>query len=231
MSAIINLFKKGDDINYIRKQTIIPRLSKENSFVFIENFEDVKAKINKSSTNMSEQNYLKIDQKNIFKFIDKESINYLDYKYEQYKENETTKFDNTNIIMNNILDKICNSSVTDDIFTISLNISKQNPKSNKLSKDCIDNLVNRLLGNNKINIYKNKIMTLNKENCETIGSILCYSYLRLQQLYKIKDLNRLLEIRNNILSHDIDVQKDFLNYCKKNKNSDEKLKITYYWII
>ena len=229
MSAIINLFKKGDDINHIRKQTIIPRLTKEDSFVYIENFEEANTNINKESTKMSEQNYLKIDQKNNFKFIDKESINYLDYKYEQYKENETTKFDNTNIIMNNILDKICNSSVTDDIFTISLNISKQNPKSNKLSKDCIDNLVNRLLGNNKINLYKNKIMTLNKENCETIGSILCYSYLRLQQLYKIKDLNRLLEIRNNILSRDIDVQKDFLNYCKKNKNSDEKLKITYYW--
>ena len=182
MSAIINLFKKGDDINHIRKQTIIPRLTKEDSFVYIENFEEANTNINKESTKMSEQNYLKIDQKNNFKFIDKESINYLDYKYEQYKENETTKFDNTNIIMNNILDKICNSSVTDDIFTISLNISKQNPKSNKLSKDCIDNLVNRLLGNNKINIYKNKIMTLNKENCETIGSILCYSYLRLQQL-------------------------------------------------
>lgn len=229
MSAIINLFKKGDDINHIRKQTIIPRLSKVDSFVNIENLEDIKSNINKKMPKMSEQNYLKIDQKNNFKLIDKESINYLNYKYEQYQENETTKFDNTNIIMNNMLDKMCNSSITDDIFTISLNISKQNPKSNKLSKDFIDNLVNHLLGNNKINIYKNRIMTLNKENCETIGSILCYSYLRLQQLYKIKDLKRLLEIRNNILSRDIDVQKDFLNYCKKNKNSDEKLKITYYW--
>jgi hypothetical protein len=50
----------------------------------------------------------------------------------------------------------------------------------------------------------------------------------LQQLYKIKDLNRLLEIRNNILYNHIDVQKDFLNYCQK-KNSEEKIKITYYW--
>ena len=229
MSAIINLFKKGDDINHIRKQTIIPRLYKEDSFVYIDNFEDIKPNINRRNSNIPEQNYLKIDQKNNFKCIDKESINYLDFKYEQYKENENTKFDNTNIIMNNILDKICNSSVTDDIFTISLNISKQNPKSNKLSKDSIDNLVNHLLGSNKMNIYKNKIMILNKENCEAIGSILCYSYLRLQQLYKIKDLNRLLEIRNNILSRDIDVHKDYLNYCKKIKNSEEKMKITYYW--
>ena len=229
MSAIINIFKKGDDINHIRRQTIIPRLSKIDSFVNIENPEDIKASINRKSLKLPEKNYLKIDHKNNFKFIDKESINYLDYKYEQFQENENTKFDNTNIIMNNILDKICNSSVTDDIFTISLNISKQNPKSNKLSKDSIDNLVNKLLGSNKMNIYKNKIMILNKKNCETIGSILCYSYSRLQQLYKIKDLNKLYEIRNNILSRDIDVQKDFLNYCKKHKNSDEKLKITYYW--
>ena len=106
MSAIINLFKKGDDINHIRKQTIIPRLCKEDSFVYIDNFEDIKTNINRRSSNMPEQNYLKIDQKNNFKCIDKESINYLDYKYEQYKENETTKFDNTNIIINNIIDKI-----------------------------------------------------------------------------------------------------------------------------
>jgi hypothetical protein len=71
---------------------------------------------------------------------------------------------------------------------------------------------------------------LNIENCEIIGSILCYSYLRLQTEYKIKDINKLLEIRKNIFSKNIDVVKDFTKYSKETKDSDEKIKkITYFW--
>ena len=185
---------------------------------------------NSNENNDFIRKYLKIDEKNIFSEIDEETNIKVKGKYNKYKDNETNKSDNTKVIMNYILDKICNSCIDDDIFTISSNISKQIPKNNKLNKNYIDNLINQLLEKNSINTYKSKSMKLNIENCEIIGSILCYSYLRLQQEYKIKDMNKLFEIRKNIFSKNVDVVKDFSKYSKETKDSDEKIKkITFYW--
>ena len=189
-----------------------------------------KSKNNSNEDNNFIQKYLKIDQKNIFSEIDEECKVIIKGRYNKYKDNETNKSDNTKVIMNYIFDKICSSSITDDIFTISSNISKQIPKNNKLNKNYIDNLINQILDNNIINTYKNKSMKLNIENCEMIGSILCYSYLRLQTEYKIKDMNKLLEIRKNIFSKNVDVVRDFKKYTKETKDSDEKIKkITFFW--
>ncbi len=188
-----------------------------------------------NNNNSSEDNdyikkYMKIDQKNIFQEMDKECRIVIKGKYNKYKDNETHKSENTKVILNYILDKICNSAITDDIFTISSNICKQIPKNNKLNKNSIDEIISKLLDKNIINTYKNKLMKLNIENCEVIGSLLCYSYLRLQQEYKIKDMNKLLEIRKNIFSKNVDVVKDFSKYSKETKDSDEKIKkITYFW--
>ena len=188
------------------------------------------SKNNSNEDNNFIEKYLKIDQNNIFSEIDEECKVIIKGKYNKYKDNETNKSDNTKVIMNYILDKICDSSITDDIFTISSNISKQIPKNNKLSKNYIDGLINQLLDNNIINTYKSKSMKLNIDNCEIIGSILCYSYLRLQTEYKIKDMNKLLEIRKNIFSKNVDVVKDFTKYSKETKESDEKIKkITFFW--
>ena len=188
------------------------------------------SKKNSNEDNNFIKKYLKIDQKNIFSEIDEECKVIIKGKYNKYKDNETNKSDNTKVIMNYILDKICNSSISDDIYTISSNISKQISKNNKLNKNDIDSLINQLLDNNIINTFKSKSIKLNIENCEIIGSILCYSYLRLQTEYKIKDTNKLLEIRKNIFSKNIDVVKDFTKYSKETKDSDEKIKkITYFW--
>ena len=229
MSGLFKIFKKNESPEGIRKHTLIPRLSKVDSNIYKDFICDEFTPKNECLENSSTKNvnYLKIDKKNNFSLQDEEEILNIKETYDKYKEYETTKFDNTNFIMNNILDKICDSTIDDDIFLISLNISKENLKNNKLSKIDIDNIINKLMGNSKINSYKSKSLLLNKENCEIIGSILSYSYLRLQQEYNIKDINKLLEIRKNILSKGIDVQRDFLNYCKENKNSEEK--ITFFW--
>ena len=189
-----------------------------------------KSKNNSNEDNNFIEKYLKIDEKNIFSEIDEECKVIIKLRYKKYKDNKINKSDNTKVIMNYILDKICSSSITDDIFTISSNISKQIPKNNKLNKNYIDNLINQILDNNIINTYKNKSMKLNIENCEMIGSILCYSYLRLQTEYKIKDMNKLLEIRKNIFSKNVDVVRDFKKYTKETKDSEEKIKkITFFW--
>ena len=79
---------------------------------------------------------------------------------------------------------------------------------------------------NKNNIIKPQTITLSRDNCENIGTILCYSFPRLYQ-YKIKDMNKLIEIKKIILEQGINVEKDYLRYCKENKITDKK--ITYYW--
>lgn len=232
MNSLINLFKKGDNQSNKRRKTLLPNLKRVDSNTDNENIsKEINIKndddqYRKNSTEIIE-NYLKIDQKNNFSILDEEEILIIKQTYDRYKEDEETKFDNTNIIMNSILNYICNSSITDDIFIISLNISKKITKSNKLNKNYIDDIINQILGDSKKNIYNNKTLKLDKEFCEIIGSLLCYSYPRLQQEYKIKDINTLLQIRKNVISKGIDVQRDFTNYIKENGNTEEK--ITYFW--
>ena len=72
------------------------------------------------------------------------------------------------------------------IFIISQNISKLIIKNNKIGKDNINSVINHLMERGKNNIYKSQNIILTKNKCEIIGTILCYSFLRLQQ-YKIKD--------------------------------------------
>ena len=229
MNSLINLFKKGDNQSNKRRKTLLPNLNRVDSNTDNENIsKEINIKndddqYRKNSTEIIE-NYLKIDQKNNFSILDEEEILIIKQTYDRYKEDEETKFDNTNIIMNSILNYICNSSITDDIFIISLNISKKITKSNKLNKNDIDDIINQILGDSKKNIYNNKTLKLDKEFCEIIGSLLCYSYPRLQQEYKIKDINTLLQIRKNVISKGIDVQRDFTNYIKENGNTEEKIK-------
>ena len=174
------------------------------------------------------ENFLKIDHKNSFSEIKENEIANIKKQINNFKQSEDLIKSNINTIMNKLLEKSSNSSFSNDIFIISQNISKLICKNNKIGKDNIDNVIHYLIKNNKTknNIYKSNKILLNKKKCEIIGSVLCYSFSRLQQ-YKIKDMNRLIEIRKAILDNKIDVHKDFQKYCKDNKVKEKK--ITYYW--
>ena len=170
------------------------------------------------------ENYLKIDHKNSFSEIKDIEIEDIKKQVIDFKGNEDLIKGNINSIMNKLLEKNSNSNFSNDIFIISQNISKLICKNNKIGKDNIDNVINYLMKNNK-NKKGNKII-LNKKKCEIIGSVLCYSFSRLQQ-YKIKDMNKLIEIRKDILDKGIDVQKDFIKHCKNNTIKEKR--VSYYW--
>ena len=168
--------------------------------------------------------FLKIDQKNNFSELNKNEISNIKLFIDNFKDNEDLIKDNINVIMNKLFEKISNSNLSNDIFIISQNISKLISKNNKIGKDNIDKIINYLMKSNK---SKNNItLLLNTKKCQIIGAVLAYSFSRLQQ-YKIKDMNKLIELRKTIIEKGIDVQRDFAKYCKENKVTDKK--ITYYW--
>ena len=223
MKNIVDLLKNRKEIINSKQQ----KKNKDNNSINTINIREKEEKhINQSSNN---DIFLKIDEKNNFKELNKNDIASIKICYDRFKENEETIYSNIDKVMNKLLDKICNSNFNNDIFIISQNISKQIAKNNKIGKNNIEDMVNHLTKNakNKLNIYKSKTLLLDLDNCEIIGSILCYSYSRLQQ-YKVKDINKLIELRNRIIKKNIDVVKDFVKYCNENKNMSDP-KISYYW--
>ena len=223
MKNIVDLLKNRKEIINSKQQ----KKNKDNNSINTINIREKEEKhINQSSNN---DIFLKIDEKNNFKELNKNDIASIKICYDRFKENEETIYSNIDKVMNKLLDKICNSNFNNDIFIISQNISKQIAKNNKIGKNNIEDMVNHLTKNakNKLNIYKSKTLLLDSDNCEIIGSILCYSYSRLQQ-YKVKDINKLIELRNRIIKKNIDVVKDFVKYCNENKNMSDP-KISYYW--
>ena len=222
MKNIVDLLKNKKEITN-NKQQKKNKDNKSNNIINIREKEE--QHINQSSNN---DIFLKIDEKNNFKELNENDISSIKICYDKFKESEEIINSNIDKVMNKLLDKICNSNFNNDIFIISQNISKQVYKNNKIGKDNIDNVINHLTKKtkNKLNIYKSKTLLLDSEKCEIIGAILCYSYPRLQQ-YKVKDINKLIEIRKTIIEKGIDVVKDFTKYCKEKQVNDKK--ITYYW--
>ena len=217
-NPLINLFKKKTKTN--------TNLTNE-----IQNSNNNNNSINENNSTKEEQpktetieNFLKIDKRNNFSEINKAEISKIKSLIDNFSQNEELINSNINIIMNKFLEKNSNSTFSKDTFIMSQNISKLVCKKNIIGKDNIYNVINYLTKSNK-----NKNITsllLNKKKCEIIGSMLAYSFSRLHQ-YKIKDMNRLMEVRKTILEKGIDVQKDFAKYSKEGKNAEKK--ITYYW--
>ena len=216
MNPLINLFNKS------RKKNITDKKQNSNNNLLIENTENNQKKVGQSNI---KEYFLKIDKRNNFSEINKAEISKIQSLIGNYKQNEELINSNINIIMNKLLEKNSNSTFSNDTFMMSQNLCKLICKNNKIGKDNIDNVINYLMKRNK-----NKNITtllLNKKKCEIIGSVLTYSFSRLQQ-YKIKDMNKLKELSKKILEEGVDVQKDFAKHCKDSKNSGNR-KITYYW--
>ena len=203
-----------------------------NFFINLFKNHDKNKKENENNKKTFEENtkiescYFKIDKLNNFLKLEEKAMSNFEIYSNKFKDNGELIKININKITNKLLEKISNSNIINDIFIISQNISKLVCKNNKIGKDNIDNVINHLLKRSKNNVYQSQSLLLSKNKCEIIGSILSYSYSRLQQ-YKIKDMNKLMEIRNTILEKGIDVEKDFTKYCKENKIIDRK--ISYYW--
>ena len=175
------------------------------------------------TTSSQINNFVQIDSKNTFSIPEtKQAINFEIYST-KFKDNEELINDNITRVKNKFFEKISNSTFTDDYFIISQNICKLICKNIKISKDYINIIIKNIM---KKDFYYEHSLLLNKDNCEIIGTILCYSFSRLQQ-YKIKDIYKLIEIRKIILEKGIDVENDYIKYCKENKNTDNK--ITDYW--
>ena len=222
MNEILNILKERNDINNTRQQTN----SKEN---ITDNGESkTETEPQNDNQDSTKGKFLKIDGKNIFAEIGVDDICVIKDQYDKFKQSEDDIInENINKIMNKILDKMCNSNMCNDIFIISQNLCKQICKNNKIGKENIDNLINHLTGNNinNKNSYKSQTFLLTRNKCEIIGSILCYSYSKLH--HKMKDMNKLIELRKTIIEQGTDVMDDFADYCKTNKVTDKK--ITTYW--
>ena len=199
MSGIINLFKGKEDKSHL--MTNLQRL------------ETVK------NSSEPDYNYLMIDDKNNFNQIDKEYIYDINDTFDEYRSANKKKFDSTNKIINKFFEKTVSKS--DDYFMLSQNIAKQISKKNEINRERIEGLIQPLINKEKLsqNIYKKDCLVLGPKLCETIGTILCYAYSKFSS-YKIKDMNKLVELRKLIISNKRDILKDFENYC--NKNNTEK---------
>ena len=223
MNEILNIIKERDESND-KKQLAVKDNNKCNNKdrTIVEEGQN-------NNQNSKIENFLKIDGKNICEVINDDDVSNIKLCYDKFKQSDDDIInDNINKIMNKFLDKVCNSNFNNDIFTISHNLSKQFCKNKKIKRDKIYDAINYLTGNNinSKNVYKSHSFLLTKSKCEAIGCILCYSYSKFLK-YKIKDLNKLIELRKNIIEEDIDVVRDFLDNCKTKNVADQK--ITSFW--
>jgi hypothetical protein len=125
--------------------------------------------------------------------------------------------------LNKFFDKF--SSRCDNIFLLSVNISK----NLKVGATEVEKHITSLIGNNKNNFYKHQELILNKSTCMNIGGILAYCFPRFDR-YKIKDIDALINLRNLIVNNknNLDIYKDFLDYCDcKKLNINEEKKIEF----
>jgi hypothetical protein len=167
--------------------------------------------------------YLKIDKKNNLSQMDEDELENLEEKFKEFKEKETKIFESTNKTLNKFFEKF--SSRCDNIFLLSVNISK----NLKVGATEVEKHINSLIGNGKNNFYKKNELILNKYTCTNIGGILAYCFPRFDR-YKIKDIDSLISLRNLILKNknNIDIYKDFLDYCNsKNLDINEEKKIEF----
>ena len=214
----LNIFSK----NRARtRKSVITFLTKSSSISANKLIEqDIKSKLT----------YLRMDSKSNFTKIDTEDINAMNEKLTKYNDDQNDLFDNTNLVLDKFINKICGKS-DGDAFDISKIIGEKLEKNKKLSKDKISDIINSLVYDGSNTTRKNKksnTLILDKDSCISIGSILCYSYSRIGS-YKIKDMEKLKELKNRTIQNNVNVLSDYHNYLKEQKLSYNDVKISRYW--
>ena len=161
--------------------------------------------------NEEEGNFLKIDSKNIFvannSEITKSKLKEILIDNEEKMEGSKKYL---SMITENFLEKFfpgCNG----DIFLINKAISNKLMKKNIITNDLIEEKINYYYSI-RFGIRCNKKLSLDLENIENIGYILCYSYSKFNE-YKINSINVLIEKSRKILKSETDALTDFYNYC------------------
>ena len=168
--------------------------------------------------------YLKIDNKNSLNQVDEDYISEVNYRFSEYKAKENEDLEMINKIMNKYYEK--KEIKYDDYFTLSQNISKQIIRNLRIDKDTVENSLTKLIRNN----FDKDTLVLSRNNCTTIGQVLCYGYSKMN-LYKIKDMKQLLKTRISIVTKKIDILKEFKAqnreklgaFCKSKRHSYELL--------
>ena len=177
-----------------------------------------------------EYEYLKIDGKNTLNPPDEYYNDMIQNFYESFQNEETVKLESTNDIINKFIEKIADKS--EDIFDLSLNLSKQISKKTKIGKDAVEKSLKDLLileNGKKYEILGfNNSLTLGTYICKIIGTVLSYVYQKMND-YKIKDIQRLIEIRNEINKKQINIYNNFKRYCKDYRKDPNKEKMTEYF--
>ena len=173
-----------------------------------------------------DDNYLMIDDKNNFNEEEEFYIDKIDVKFAQFKENDSEKLEATNKIMNKLLEKkVANFG---DIFEISQSISKRIARYQKVDKDSVEVQLNTFINRTeKTNKYKKKSLFLSLNMCKTFSIILSYAYSKMNT-YKVKDMKKLVEIRKKIIKNNVDIFKDFINYCSSKKKYPQNVKLSTY---
>ena len=215
MSAIFNIFKGKDDTLL----GFIPLSKKSNLMRKLEKTEQKSTKFNPDDI------FIKIDEKNSLNPIDEEDLSDINEMLDKYKIKESKTREATNNIMNKFLEKIV--SKFDDIFTLSQNLAKNITKNDKIDKELIEKYLNNLINKSKSNNYRYNTLKLNSNIGKTMGAILSYSYSRLST-YKIKDMKKLIEARDNIIKNKIDILKDFKKACQDKGKDPKNEKLTAF---
>ena len=176
--------------------------------------------------------YISINEKNNLTSPDKDYYSNISSKYDEFKEREADKLESTNKILNKFLDKLVPKC--DDIFILSQNLAKQISKKAKVNKEIIEEYLKELLKKGKENINKinsnidrSTSLKLGLNICKIFGTVLSYAYSKMGD-FKIKDMKKLIEIRKNIIAQNIDIYKNFRNYCEKHKKDINKEKFSKY---
>ena len=217
MSSFFNFLKDKND-NFLGIK--MPKKS-SNLMTKLQRIDTVK-----TGASTPEDNYLMIDDKNNFNEEEEFYKDNIDIKFVEFKKNDSEKLEATNKIMNKLLEKkVANFG---DIFEISQSIAKRIARYQKIDRDSVEVQLNTFINKaEKINKYKKKSLHLTVNICKTFSIILSYTYSKMSN-YKVKDMKKLVDIRKKIIKGNIDIFKDFINFCQAKKKFPQNEKLTSF---
>ena len=171
--------------------------------------------------NISKPNdsYIMIDGKNTISNIDEYNLENIYTKFSTFIENEDDRYERINRIMNRIFERF--ESKAEIIFSICSNLGKQIEKDKKkINKELVEEYLDKSEKEIKIDFHSQSFV-LDKNSCNILGTLLSYAYDKIGK-YKIKSIQKMIELRKKILKDKVNVFRDFEDYCKKNQKDPKK---------